>query len=62
MGRVEFINKHTGGVMWVDESRIAEYEALGHSKASVVIAEVEAKEITPDMAVKKESKRKKRSV
>lgn len=59
--RVEFVNKHTGGVMWVDEKRIAEYEALGHTRASVVIADVEAKEIVPDMTVKKETKRKTRS-
>lgn len=59
--RVEFINKHTGNAMFVDESRVAEYEALGHSKASIVIADVVATEIKPDMAVKKETKRSKRN-
>lgn len=57
--RIEFINKHTGGKMLVDESRATEYEALGHSRASIVIAEVIPTEIKPDMTVKKESKRRK---
>lgn len=43
--RVEFINKHTGGRMFVDETRAAEYDALGHARASAVIAEVQPVEI-----------------
>ena len=27
---VKFINKTTGGVMWVDEKRTEEYKAAGH--------------------------------
>lgn len=26
----EFINRHTGGRMWVDDSRVEEYKAAGH--------------------------------
>lgn len=42
---VEFINKYTGSTMLVHESRVAEYEAKGHVRAGVVIADVEAVEI-----------------
>lgn len=45
---VEFINKYTGGKMLVHESRAAEYEAAGHARAGVVIADVEAVEITAE--------------
>ena len=30
---VRFINKLTGGEMWVDESRVEEYRAAGHRLA-----------------------------
>lgn len=53
---VKFINKH-GGVMLVDESRIAEYEALGHIRASAP-APAEESIKAPAIAVKKTTKRK----
>ena len=31
---VKFINKLTGGEMWVDESREEEYKAAGHKLAA----------------------------
>lgn len=31
--RVEFINKLTGSIMLVDESKIEEYKAIGHTMA-----------------------------
>lgn len=31
---VRFINKITGGVMWVHESRVEEYKAAGHRPAA----------------------------
>lgn len=30
---VKFINKLTGGVMWVAEERVEEYKAAGHKPA-----------------------------
>ena len=27
---IEFINKHTGTVMWVADNRVEEYKAAGH--------------------------------
>ena len=32
---VKFINRLTGSEMWVDESRVEEYEKAGHKKAIV---------------------------
>lgn len=32
---VKFINKLTGGEMWIDESRAEEYKAAGHRLAAV---------------------------
>lgn len=32
---VEFVNKNTGGVMWVHETRADEYLAAGHKLASL---------------------------
>ena len=32
---VKFINRLTGSEMWVDESRVEEYEAAGHKLAAV---------------------------
>lgn len=32
---VKFINKLTGGVMWVSEERVEEYKAAGHRLAAV---------------------------
>lgn len=56
---VKFINKH-GGVMYVDESRVAEYEAMGHTRASIpaVIPAESVTEKAPAMTVKKATKRK----
>lgn len=31
---VKFINRITGGVMWVHESRVEEYKAAGHKPAA----------------------------
>lgn len=31
---VKFINRNTGGVMYVDESRVDEYKAAGHMPAA----------------------------
>lgn len=31
---VEFVNKLTGGAMWVHESRVDEYKAAGHKLAA----------------------------
>lgn len=31
---IKFINKITGGVMWVHESRVDEYKAAGHRLAA----------------------------
>ena len=31
---VQFINKLTGGPMWVHESRVEEYKAAGHKLAA----------------------------
>lgn len=30
---VKFINRYTGGEMWVNESRVKEYEEKGHKQA-----------------------------
>lgn len=32
---VEFINKLTGGTMWVADNRVEEYKAAGHKLAAV---------------------------
>ncbi len=34
--RVRFINRLSGGVMYVDESRVEEYKAAGHRPAADV--------------------------
>lgn len=36
MSRVEFVN-HTGGSMWVDESRVNEYLEAGYMLASDIV-------------------------
>jgi len=33
---VKFINKLTGGIMWIHESRVEEYKAAGHAPAAPV--------------------------
>jgi len=33
---IQFINKETGGIMWVHESRVEEYKAAGHRPAADV--------------------------
>lgn len=54
---VEFINKYSGHKMLVHESRVKEYEAMGHTVASALVAEKDAEVIVPE--VKKKSVRKK---
>lgn len=39
---VKFINKLTGGEMWVHETRVEEYKAAGHTPAAAPVTE------TPD--------------
>lgn len=58
---VEFINKYTGGVMYVDEPRVAKYEALGHLRAGVVIADVVAVEVKDAIEEKPKTQTKKPS-
>lgn len=53
---VKFINRHTGNEMWVDESRVSEYEAKGHKRAVSVFKPVEVKKPAP----KKPASKKKR--
>ena len=36
---IKFINKLTGGEMWVAEDRVEEYKAAGHKLAAVPVAE-----------------------
>ena len=36
---VKFINKLTGGEMWIAEDRVEEYKAAGHKLAAVAIPE-----------------------
>lgn len=36
---VKFINRQTGGVMWVTDERVEEYKAAGHKLAVVPVAE-----------------------
>ncbi len=31
---VRFVNRTTGGIMWVNESRVEEYKAAGHKLAA----------------------------
>lgn len=38
---VRFINKITGGVMYVHESRVDEYKAAGHKLAAVSVKNTE---------------------
>lgn len=38
---VRFINKLTGGVMYVHESRVDEYKAAGHKLAAVSVKNAE---------------------
>lgn len=40
---IKFINKSTGGAMWVDEKRADEYKAAGHKPAEEKPAEKPAK-------------------
>lgn len=41
---VQFINKLTGGPMWVHESRVEEYKAAGHQLAATPEPEMPAEE------------------
>lgn len=50
---VEFVNKLTGGAMWVHESRVDEYKAAGHKLAADFFAE--PKEEAPKPAQRKRS-------
>lgn len=56
--RVEFIN-HTGGKMFVDESRVNEYKAAGYMLAADVIDSV-AIEIDETPVVEKKSIRRRK--
>lgn len=58
---VKMINKWTGTVMFVDESRVDEYKALGHTRPIPTLDELKRKEEdTPLMAeMKKLGRRKK---
>ena len=40
---VKFINKLTGGEMWVAEERVEEYKAAGHIPAAVPMPEPKPK-------------------
>ena len=40
---VEFINKVTGGTMWVADDRVEEYKAAGHKLAALPDAKKPAK-------------------
>lgn len=53
---VKFINRMTGTVMWVHESRVAEYLALGHQPAELNLPSAEQ---TPEPVPAKPAKRKK---
>lgn len=51
---VRFINRLTGGEMWVDETRVDEYKAAGHVPAAEAHPEPEAE---PEKPVKKSRKK-----
>jgi len=40
---VRFVNKLTGGEMWVHESRVEEYKAAGHTPAAAPVEKKPAK-------------------
>ena len=40
---VKFVNKFTGGAMWVHESRVEEYKAAGHKLAAKPVAKKQTK-------------------
>lgn len=50
---VEFINKLTGGTMWVADNRAEEYKAAGHKPAAVPEAKKPAKKPTTKGTTKK---------
>lgn len=60
---VEFLNKNTGTKMFVDESRVQEYEMMGHRRVSSFI-EVEYTEevIEEEKPVKKKKSTRKKKV
>lgn len=51
---VRFINRLTGGEMWVDETRVDEYKAAGHVPAAEAHPEPEAE---PEKPVRKSRKK-----
>ena len=55
---VRFINKLTGGDMWVAEPRVAEYLTAGHKLAVEVPAAPPAKKTTPPKAKKTSTSKK----
>jgi len=55
--RVEFIN-HTGGKMFVHESRVEEYKAAGYIPAASIVDST-ARDITEPVEKKKTTRRKK---
>ena len=44
---IKFINAQTGGEMWVHESRVSEYEAMGHKIAPRPIPTARAEKKPP---------------
>ena len=50
---VRFINKLTGGEMWVDESRVDEYKAAGHKLAADAVSPITKPEPAPKAKKKK---------
>lgn len=50
---VEFINVHTGCKMFVDENRVEEYKAIGHTVASSPVSEKPVKKTTTKKTAKK---------
>lgn len=49
---VKFINRNTGGVMYVDESRVDEYKAAGHMPAAELQKPPKKKRETGEKQVK----------
>lgn len=44
---IKFINAHTGGEMWVHETRVDEYVAMGHKLAPRPVATKAQEKKTP---------------
>ena len=50
---VRFINRLTGGVMWVHETRVEEYKAAGHKPAADAPHDAPKAVRTPKKTVRK---------